>query len=191
MTKRICLVLCLASAVILTARSCSRQREPTRSVSASGLRLAAEAYVLPKLFEVTLPKPDRWEPVTNARRFEYSPPAVLLLFSTRSPALIRLHVFDPAGIAPKEVVSQLAAQLEQAGCQWRPADIPDRRDGAAVIVFDCQQGSPPLKGKILAERVPGNEKMAVLAIGLWPPADDPGMIADFDAILGSLKTPSK
>jgi hypothetical protein len=189
MTGMVRLIVCL-SAVGLSALSCSRPREPSQPVSATGLRLAAEAYVLPKLFEVTLPKPDRWEPVTNARRFEYSPPAVLLLFSTKAPALIRFHVFDPSAVAPKEVVSQLAAQLEQIGCRRRQAAVPGKGDGAAAT-FDCSASDPPLRGKILAEPIPGNQQLAVLAIGIWSSDDGPGMLADFDAILGSLKAPSK
>jgi hypothetical protein len=182
---------CLIAVAGLAVLSCSQIVENTRPVSASGMHLTAEAFALPHLFEVTLPAPDRWEAVTNARRFEYAPPAVLLLFSKRSPAIIRFHVFDSAMATSGEIIFEFIDQLEKTGCRWLPSGISDERDGPVSIVFYCSSGQPPAKGKILVERIPGNTKTSVVAIGLWQPADDARMIADFDVIVGSLKMPSK
>lgn len=190
MTRKFWLGLGLGTAIGLAVLFGLLSAGQHHSGPAEGPQLTAQVFALPKLFAVTLPEPARWEPVTNARRFEYSPPAVLLLFSTKAPALIRFHVFDPAATAPKEVVAQLAAQLEQSGCRYGQAAVPGKSAGTG-IAFECPGSDPPLKGRIFAGPIPGKEKLAVLAIGIWSSADDPGMAADFDSILGSLKAPSK
>ncbi len=173
-------------ACLAAASACSRDRTEPPSDPATAVRVKAEVFSLPHLFEVTLPGPDRWEAVTNARRLEFSPPAVLLLFAKREPALIRFSLYDSSGLTPRALLAEFRSQLETAGYRCRGALAASRDDDPVSLAFIGPQPESR-RGKIFISRLPGNAALSAVAIGQWSAASDPAMAADFDAIVASLK----
>ncbi len=175
-------VACLAA-----LSACSRDRsEPAPPAPAADIRIPAEVFSLPHLFEVTLPGTDRWVAVTNARRLEFSPPAVLLLFAKQEPALIRFSLYASAGLTPRTLLAEFRSQLETAGYRCRDVIVPVRDDDPASLAF---VGPAPesRRGKIHISRLSGNAELSFVAIGQWSGASDPAMTVDFDSIVASVK----
>jgi len=173
-----CLVLCLCA--------CSRRPEVGDRPPPVLEGQTAEVFTLPRLFEVALPGPDRWEAVTNARRLDFSPPAVLLLFGKNEPALIRFSLYESAGVTPRGLLDRFRSQLETAGYRCRPVAVAVRDDDPASLVFTGPEPESR-RGKIFIERLPGNPAYSVVLIGQWAAASDAPMTADFDAIAASVK----
>lgn len=182
----------LLSVVCLAASFCSCSRKPDgqeRPAPPRVLTAQAAVFSLPDLFDVTLPGTGRWEPVTNARRLGFSPPAVLLLVNEGQSALIRFSLYESDAVTPRDLIAQFKSQLEAAGYLCRQVIAAVGDDAPASIAFIGPE-SGSRRGKVFIGRLPGNAGLSVVVIGQWDAAADALVTADFDSIAASLKAPA-
>ncbi len=168
--------------------SCCRQPAAVRLPGAQLAQAADGVVKYRDILEFRSPGPE-WIVVTNAKIYEFSPPAALLLANDKTKALIRFHLLDSAAATPGEIALQFIGQFETAGYKWRIVGLGEGREGSVSLVWEDPRR--PLKGKITVMRLPGRTELTLLLIGAWPPPADEISLRDFDTVAGSAKAQPK